>query len=154
MFVGNIQKRMIFPNSKDRLLQALNDGGRLNKPIKIGELSGAHLNALNTVRLGKNWTPRKSGILTINQTDVTHMMKRITNDGLTPIEVVNILEHALSDDSNLVQGKNMRSFLANPTKLDYDNKPFTAQALIMDGDNWKNFRVYGVIPKGWSGRKK
>ena len=81
------------------------------------------------------------------------MLKRINEDGLTPNEVVKIAEYALMEASTLHLGKSGRPVLKYPDILDFGGGPFTAQAILMDGEDWASPRLYGVIPKGWRGRK-
>jgi hypothetical protein len=143
---------MIFPSSKDALIDALSGRAPLKKILKVAELTVDHHKSLNVIRLDKGWDKRESNIITMSQNDVRHMHKRITQDGLTPEEVVAIAEHALSEDSTVGVGRYSRAMLEHPTKMDIDGNRFRAQIILMDGMDWSSYRMFGVIPKGWSGR--
>lgn len=145
---------MIFQPSKDRLIKALSEGGMDRKIIKICKLTESQHNSLNEIRVGKGWGLRESRIITFNHNDVSHMMKRINDDGLTPEEVGQIAELSLSNESSVIVGQYERAILQYPKEIDFGEGSFIPQAMLMDGANWSTYRLYGLIPSGWWGRKK
>lgn len=144
---------MIFPASKDRLLKALKGESPLNKILKIGLVTKSQNEELNIIRKSKGWNERETRIITMNQNDVIHILKRIEIDKLTPEEVILIAEHAFSESSDVNVGYNSRALLENPTDSSIEDNIFTARAVLIDGQNYTNYRLYGLIPKGWKGRK-
>ena len=129
---------MIFDASKEKLLKALKEEEPLNKILKIARVTENQNEQLNVIRESKNWPTRDSRLITVNQNDVIHMLKRIHTDGLKPDEVIHIAEHALSDISIVNTGEYSRALLEYPNLISIESNDFTALAVLMDGYNWSS----------------
>lgn len=144
---------MFNESNRDVLINALTIRRLKRKQIVIGTLTEAQHATFNMLREEKGWEPRNNRDVVITRGDVYHMLKRIDNDGLTPAEVVSIMEHALSDDSIATRGDEGRPVLTNLNHMEIDGKRFGAKAIFKDRQNNQNPTCFGVIPKGWGGRK-
>lgn len=144
---------MFDPNQKDVLIDALTNRHLKRKHIVIGSLSERQHSEFNIFRSARSWEPRTSNLIIIGKSDIAHLLTRIDKDGLTPTEVVSIIEHALSDNSVVSRGDHSRPVLTNLEFMHIDGNQFAAKAIFLDGNNMPHPRLWGVIPKGWKGRK-
>ena len=122
--------------------------------LVIGTLEPQPLAFLAQSRADKGWPARATDHIEVRKADIEHQMKRL-GEGLTPAEMWRLVECVLHPKATARRGPNGRCLLLYSAKIELEpGCPFTPQGIVMDGLDWKAPRLYGLIPKGWAGRKK
>lgn len=141
-FMPNIAASVTKPEGTTAIVGLLSDGvpGELKQ---VGTLEANH---------AKTWGKGETELpLFFGEPDVIHTEKRM-REGITPDEIAEIGFRATLKNAHAKKTGKGDLLLQSPIKMKFDDSPlFSPQALIrMNGDQ---AHLYGVVPKGWKGRK-
>ncbi len=139
---------------KAQYVASLEQGEIVHPRLVIGELEPHVLDFIKESRIEKGWPPRTSIHIEVRGSDIKHQLKRL-GEGLTPAEMWTLVEYVLHPQATAECGPNGRCILLYSQESEFEpGHPLTPHGVVMDGLDWKAPRLYGLIPKGWAGRKK
>lgn len=139
---------------KEQYIASLESGEIVFPRLIVGQLEPQPLAVITQSRVEKNWPPRPATHIEIRASDITHQLKRL-GEGLTAEEMWKLIECVMHPKATAKTTENGRTILLYFQAIEFDpGHPFTPQGILMDGLDWKAPRLYGLIPKGWAGRKK
>ena len=139
--------------AKAQYVQSLQAGAIVFPRIVLGELEAQPLAFIAARRAAFGWPPHTHTYIEIRTSDVLHQLKRL-GEGLTADEMWKLVECVLHPKATAVEGANGRTVLLYFEPIEFERGyPFTPQGVVMDALDWKAPRLYGLIPKGWRGRK-
>lgn len=138
---------------KAQYVASLTAGGIVYPRLVIGTLEAQPLAFINQSRAEKGWPARDGAGIEVRATCILHQLKRL-NEGLTAEEMWTLVECVLHPKATAIAGRNGSCTLLyfQPIELE-PGFPFTPHGIVIDALLWKAPRLYGLIPKGWAGRK-
>jgi hypothetical protein len=139
--------------TKEAYIASLAAGAITFPRLVIGILEEQPLAVITASRVEKRWPAREGNSIEVRAADIIHQLKRLS-EGLTPAEMWTLVECVLHPKAIAKCDPSGRCILLYFEQIEFEpGRLFTPQGIVMDGLDWKAPRLYGLIPKGWAGRK-
>jgi hypothetical protein len=143
----------IFPEGKRRLIDAIENRG-VDDQFVVGSLEPRALQATRNRRERLGMPPLRDPVVVVSDRDVQHMLKRVDKDGLTSSEIARLAEEVLSPGAIARVGDHGLVNLWGPRRIEFElRRPFQPLGILNDPRGSDLPHLFGVIPKGWAGRK-